>query len=172
MAQILDSLRKDPGRVMFIDQPISPIITGGAAYLSRTGQSVAVTLYGPANPQGLPRPSFKVYLPIEVAQWAEEPKHLLNAASHKAMRWMDAVKADYWHLMLVEACRPMRANCRPLLQSIATTARNKWGTKYWRNAQAREMLDRELRMMGVKTPPPASILDFLPLIPLEKKIHE
>lgn len=167
MAQIIDTLRKDPHRVMFIDKAISPIITGGTAKLSRTGQSVAVTLYGPTDPRysDSPRPSFKVYLPIEVVEWAEEPKHLLNAASHKAQRWTNEVKADYWHAMLVVACRPMRDNCKPLLQALAKTARNKWGPTYWRNPKAREMLDREIRMMGVKTPPPVLILDFLPLMP-------
>lgn len=134
--------------------------------MTRSRQSVAVTLYGPhdpRDPEAYPVPKHRVYLPIDTIGNATEPKHLLNAAQHKAQRWLDDCKADYWQALLVIACRPLRAKCKPLLQAIAKTARNHWGDKYWRHVDARAMLDRELRLIGVKTPPPVSILRFLPL---------
>lgn len=165
---ILNTLRAEPNRVIFIDGQ-DHIITGGSAYLTRSGQSVAVTLYGPRDPRdpdAYPVPTHRVYLPLQTVDGnATEPQHLLNAAQHKALRWLDDCKADYWHALLVIACRPLRARCKPLLQAIAKTARNHWGAQYWRNPAAREMLTREMALIGVKTPPPVSILRFLPLGP-------
>lgn len=163
---IIDTLRASPARVIFIDGQ-DHIITGGSAYLSRSGQSVAVTLYGPRDPRddAYPVPKHRVYLPLQTVEGnATEPQHLLNAAQHKARRWLDDCKADYWHALVVIACRPMRARCRPLLHAIGSVARTRWGEKFWRHAEARAMIDRELRSMGIKTPPPVSILRFLPLL--------
>jgi hypothetical protein len=162
---IIETLRAN--RIMVIEGQ-DHIITGGSAYLTRSGQSVAVTLDGPRDPRdpdAYPVPRHRVYLPLEWVASATEPQHLLNAAQHRARRWLDDCKADYWHALLVIACRPLRAKCKPLLHAIAKTARNHWGEKYWRHADAREMLDRELRMIGVKTPPPISIVRFLPANP-------
>lgn len=160
---MLEILRAN--RVIQIDGQ-DHIITGGSAYVSRSGQSVAVTLYGPRDPRddAYPVSKHRVYLPIDTIGNATEPKHLLNAAQHKARRWLEDCKADHWQAMLVIACRPLRAKCKPLLQAIAKTAHNHWGEKYWRHVDARAMLDRELRMIGVVTPPPVSSLRFLPLM--------
>lgn len=166
---MLDIMRRDPSRVIFIDG-IDHLITGGEAYLTRSGQSVAVTLYGPRDPRdpdAYPVSRHRVYLPLEWVAPATEPRHLLNAATHKARRWLDDCKADYWHALLVIACRPMRARCRPLLTAIAKCARARWGDKYWRHAEAREMLAREVGLMGIKPPPPVSVLHWLPLMPQE-----
>ena len=164
---VINTLRAAPTRIIFIDGQ-DHLITGGQAYLSRSGQSVAVTLYGPRHPRDpdvYPVPKHRVYLPLQTLEGnATEPQHLLNAAQHKARRWLDDCKADYWHALLVMSCRPLRGKCKPLLQAIAKTARIHWGDKYWRNADARAMLDRELRLIGVRTPPPVSIIRFLPLI--------
>lgn len=164
---ILETLRANPGRVMQIDGQ-DHLITGGSVYLTRSGQSVAVTLYGPRDPrdpEAYSVPTHRVYLPLQTVEGnATEPQHLLNAAQHRAQRWLDNCKADYWHALLVLACRPLRPHCKPLLQAIAKTARNHWGAQYWRHADARAMLERELRMIGVKTPPPVSVLRFLPLV--------
>ena len=161
---ILETLRD---RVMHIDGQ-DHFITGGAAHLTRSGQSVAVTLYGPRDPRdpaAYPVPTCRVYLPVHTVEGnATESKHLLNAAQHKARRWLDDCKADYWHALLVVACRPLREKCKTLLQAIAKTARKHWGAQYWRNTDARAMLERELRLIGVKTPPPVSVLRFLPLM--------
>lgn len=167
MANILETLRANPGRVMHIDGQ-DHLITGGAAYLTRSGQSVAVTVYGPRDPrdpESYPVPTCRVYLPVHTVEGnATEPEHLLNAAQHRARRWFDDCKADYWHALLVIACRPMRDRCRTLLHAIGKVARARWGEKFWRHAEARSMLDRELRLMGIKTPPPVSILRFASLI--------
>jgi hypothetical protein len=113
-------------------------------------------------------PKHRVYLPIHVVEGnATEPQHLLNAAQHRATRWLDDCKADYWHALLVIACRPLRAKCKPLLTAIAKTARQHWGAKYWRHADARAMLEREMRLIGVTPPPPVSVLRFLALISKE-----
>lgn len=165
--EMLEILRANPARVIFIDGQ-DHIITGGSAYLTRSGQSVAVTLYGPRDPRddAYPVPKHRVYLPLKtVAGNATEPQHLLNAAQHKARRWLEDCKADYWHALLIIACRPLRAKCKPLLQAIAKTARNHWGDKYWRNPDARMMLEREMQLIGVQVPPSTSILRFLPLVP-------
>ena len=158
----VQALRAHPKRIMFLEGQDN-LITGGQAYLSRSGQSVAVTLYGPRDPRdpdAYPVPRHRVYLPVEMVEGATKPAHLLNAAQHKATRWLDDCKADYWHGALVVACRPLLAHCKPLLQAIAKTAHNRWGHRYWRNAEARAMLDRELRLIGVKMPPPVSAIRF------------
>ena len=163
---IIDTLCANPGQVVLLDGQ-DLLITGGSAYLSRSGQSVAVTLYGPRDPRdpdAYPVPKHRVYLPVETVEGnAIEPRHLLNAAQHRSTPWINDCKADYWHALLVIACRPLRARCKPLLVAIAKTARTHWGAKYWRNTDARAMLEREMRLIGVKMPPPVSVLRFSPL---------
>jgi len=152
-----------------VDLPANHLLTGGVARLSKTGQSVAVTLYGPHDPRAAlrefpyPIPMHRVYLPLDCVAAATEPQHLLNAASHKSTRWLEEIKADYWHGLLVVVCRPVRPS-KSLLTAICKVARNTWGDKYWRNADARAMLTRELSLMGVKCPPPVSVLPFMALI--------
>lgn len=159
---VMQTLRAHPRRIMFIDGQ-DHLITGGQAYLTRSGQSVAVILFGPRDPRdpdAYPVQKHRVYLPIEMVEGATKPEHLLNSAQHRATRWLETCKADYWHALLVIACRPLRMQCKPLLQAIGKTARNRWGNKYWRNAEARVMLDRELRLIGIKMPPPVSVIRF------------
>jgi hypothetical protein len=166
MKTYIDQLRADPTRIVHIDSPISVIVTGGSAYLTRSGQSVAVTLHGPRDPRdpaAYPVPKHRVYLPLKWAEPATEPRHLLNAALHKARRWLDDMRADYWFSLVVVACRPMRGKCKPLLQAIAKTSRQHYGAKYWRHPEGRALLRRELSLMGIVCPPDGAALDFLPL---------
>lgn len=161
---LLNQLRAKPQRVLFIDEPLSSIITGGSAYLSRSGQSVAVTLHGPRDPRGpdsYPIAKHRVYLSLEWVAPATEPRHLLNAATHKARRWIDDMRADYWHALVVVSCRPMRNKCKPLLQAIAKTARQHYGAKYWRQPEGRALLRRELALMGIQCPPDGPAIEFL-----------
>jgi hypothetical protein len=163
---MLAQLRADPARVMHIDAPISTFVTGGSAYLTRSGKSVAVTLHGPRDPRGpdaYPIAKHCVYLPLEWVAPATEPRHLLRAATHKARRWLDDTRADYWHALVVVACRPMRGKCKPLLHAIAKTARQHYGAKYWRHSGGRALLRRELALMGIVCPPDGAALEFLPL---------
>lgn len=166
MIAILEQLRADPARIVHIESPVSVIVTGGSAYLTRSGQSVAVTLHGPRDPRGpdaYPIAKHRVYLPLEWVAPATEPRHLLNVAMHRARRWLDDMRADYWYALVVVACRPMRGKCKPLLQAIAKTARHHYGAKYWRHPEGRALLRRELALMGVKCPPDGAAIDFLPL---------
>jgi hypothetical protein len=163
---MLAQLQATPQRILIIDDPLSAIVTGGSAYLTRSGQSVAVTLHGPRDPRGpngYPVARHRVYLPLEWVQHATEPRHLLNAATHKARRWRDDMRADYWHAHAVVSCRPMRDRCKPLLQAIAKTARQHYGAKYWRHPEGRSLLRRELALMGIQCPPEGPAIEFLPL---------
>lgn len=163
MNSMLDHLRQD--RTIHLP-PQDQLITGGVAFLSRTGQSVAVTLYGPHDPRdpnAYPVPRRRVYLPLDCVAAATDPQHLLNAASHKSTRWLEDIKADYWHGLLVVACRPVRAS-KSLLTAVCKVARSRWGSTYWRNADARKMLVRELSLMGVICPPDVSVIRYISLM--------
>lgn len=152
-------------RVLWIDEPVSAIVTGGSAYLSRSGQSVAVTLHGPRNPRypDIPVPTHRVYLPLDWIESATDPRHLLNAATHKARRWIEDMRSDYWHALVVISCRPMRDKCKPLLHAIAKIARKHYGAKFWRRPEGRAMLRRELSLMGIQCPPDGAAIEFLTL---------
>ena len=62
---------------------------------------------------------------------------------------MNKYEAKRWYQHAVEACRPMRERCKPLLRAIANVAINRWGDQYWEHEQARDMLRRELALMGI-----------------------
>ena len=162
---MLAQLRANPQRILFVDKPLSAIITGGIAYLTRSGQSVAVTLHGPSDPRkpdAGPIAKHRVYLPVDWIASAADPRHLLNVATHKARRWIDDMRADYWHALVVIACRPMR-KCKPLLQAIARICRQHYGDKFWRRPEGRAMLRRELSLMGIQCPPDGPAIEFLPI---------
>lgn len=163
MKTILSQLRAN--RVLHIDEPLSAIITGGEAYLSRSGQSVAVTLCGPRHPRNpnAPVPTHRVYLPLDCIESATEPRHLLNTAAHKSRRWLDAIRADHWHSLVVISCIPMRKKCKPMLQAIAKVARQNYGDKYWRHPDGRALLKRELSLMGIQCPPDGPAIEFFGL---------
>ena len=164
MKTILLQLRAD--RILNIDEPLSALVTGGSAYLSRSGRSVAVTLHGPRDPrrpEDQPIAKHRVYLPLASVEAATEPRHLLNAAMHKSHRWLDNMRADYWHALVVIACRPMRAKCKPLLKAIVKVARQHHGPVYWRHPDGRALLRRELSLMGIQCPPDGPALVFWPL---------
>lgn len=159
---VLAQLRAD--RILNIDEPLSSIITGGSAYLTRSGQSVAITLHGPRDPrrpEDQPIAKHRVYLPLASVEAATEPRHLLNAATHKATRWLDEIRADYWFALVVIACRPMRDKCKSLLQAISKTARQHYGNKYWRHPESRALLRRELSLMGIQCPPDGPAIEYL-----------
>jgi hypothetical protein len=163
---ILNQLRANPSRVLHIDTPLGLAITGGNAYLSRTGQSVAVTLYGPRDPRHpdvVRGPHHRVYLPVAHIEGATEPRHLLNAASHKAQRWLDDVRNDYWYALVVIECRALREKHRSALKAIALVAHRLYGDKYWRHPGARDLLRRELSRLGITCPPDGAAIEFLPL---------
>ena len=157
----------ESGRSIFIDG-ISSTITKVSAYVSRSGQSLAVTLHGPIHEHPkwgameVIKPH-RVYLSLAECQYATEPKHLINLASHKSRRWLDDARAELWHRLTIDACRPMRHKCKPILQAIATWCRNTYGNQYWRKPEARAAMRSELSLMGIKCPPEGSILDFIGL---------
>jgi hypothetical protein len=153
------------GRSLNIDEPLSALVTGGSAYLSRSGRSVAVTLHGPRNPRypDIPVPTHRVYLPLDWIESATDLRHLLNAAAHKSHRWLDNMRADYWRALVVIACRPMRDKCKPLLQAIGKVAHQHYGQKYWRRPEGRALLRRELSLMGIQCPPDGAAIEFLTL---------
>jgi hypothetical protein len=145
---------------------VSRTITSASAYISRSGQSVAVTLHGPIHdhPQWGPMEVIKprrIYLSLADCQYATEPKHLINLASHKARSWMDDARAELWHHLTIDACRPLRDKCRPILSAISSWCRNTYGSQYWRNPQARAAMRDELSRIGVTCPPEGPVLDFL-----------
>ena len=128
------------GRILFIDG-CSRTITSANAYISRSGKSVAVTLHGPIHehPQWGAMEVIKprrIYLPLADCVYATEPKHLVNLASHKARRWMDDARAELWHRLVIDECRPMRDKCKPMLQAISTWCRKQFGSKYWQIGRA------------------------------------
>ena len=144
-------------RVVFIDG-ISSTITSASAYISRSGQSIAVILRGPTYDH----PEFgsmevikphRVYLSLTECQHATEPRHLVNLASHKSQKWMDDARAELWYRLTVDACRALRHKCKPILQAISTWCRNTYGTQYWRKPTARAALRNELSLLGIKCEP-------------------
>ena len=144
----------------------SRTITSASAYVSRSGQSIAVTLHGPIHdhPQWGAMEVIKprrVYLSLDDCQYATEPKHLVNLASHKARAWMDDARAELWHRLTIDACRPMREKCKPMLQAVATWCRVNHGAQYWRQPKARAAMRFELSRMGIKCPPDGPVLDFM-----------
>ena len=160
-------------RVVFIDG-ISSTITSASAYISRSGQSIAVILRGPTYDH----PEFgsmevikphRVYLSLTECQHATEPRHLVNLASHKSQKWMDDARAELWYRLTVDACRALRHKCKPILQAISTWCRNTYGTQYWRKPAARSALRNELSLLGIKCPPEGSVLDFMCLVNLKKE---
>jgi hypothetical protein len=81
---MLAQLQATPQRILIIDDPLSAIVTGGSAYLTRSGQSVAVTLHGPRDPRGpnvYPVARHRVYLPLEWVQHATEPRQSITGPS-------------------------------------------------------------------------------------------
>lgn len=61
-------------------------------------------------------------------------------------------ESDAWFKQCVEVCRPMRKPCGALLKAISLTAHRLYGEKYWRLKAGRQLLERELRLMGLKVP--------------------
>ena len=153
------------GRAIYIDTNDYRLV-GAMAYVSKSGQSVAVTLHAATDPRhkyGPVSPARRVYLSANETRYVEKPEHLVNLAMHKSVRWLDDVASNLWHAQVVVACRPLREKCKPLLIAIAKTARNHYGDKYWLAAGGRELLRNELRLAGVSVPPFGAVTHFLPL---------
>ena len=163
----MNKLFSNQKHAIFIDGR-THLIPSAIAYVSRTGRSIAVVLHGPVynHPKfgrmSLVKPH-RVYLSLNECQYATEPIHLLNAASHKARSWLDIARAEIWHHMAIEACRPLREKCKPMLQAISTWCRNTYGNQYWRKPEGRAALASELSRMGICLPESLTVIDFMPL---------
>lgn len=162
-APILAQLRKD--RIKWI-YGTDVILTKASAYLSRTGQSVAVTLYGPPHPRfmGYVVKPKRVYIPVAELEQTETAKNLLNYASHKARGWLERARDEYWFALVIAVTVPLRQTHNLDLVRISATCRERWGDKYWRIADARAFLRGELRALGVDCPPDGPTMHFMPLV--------
>lgn len=152
-----------PNRITHIDTK-DYRLSRATAYISRKGQSIAVTLFAAKDPRydngPDAMPPRRVYLKLGDIQHAKRLDHLVNLAMHKSTLWLDHVASNLWHAKVVLACRPLRSKCKPLLSAIQKTALKHYGNKYWFTEGGRALLTNELRLLGVAVPRYGAINHF------------
>lgn len=152
-----------PNRITYIETK-DYRLSHATAYISKNGQSIAVTLCAAKDPRydngPDAMPPRRVYLKLGDIQHAKKLEHLVNVAMHKSTLWLDHVASNLWHAKVVLACRPLRSKCKPLLSAIAKTALKHYGEKYWRTEGGRALLTNELRLLGVAVPRYGAINHF------------
>lgn len=162
MTKLIEQLKRGALALSTVGAGVA--VTDAFAYVSRTGCSVAVRLYGPADPRGaaLPLRRYKVvYLPLDDVREMTSGVQLRNAAMHKARAWIAFERIEYWWGLVVVACRPHRAKHKAKLDAIARVARQHYGSHYWRHPEGRELLRRELGLLGIKCPPDNVAMHYL-----------
>ena len=164
MSTILSQLSKD--RITFIDGN-DVIITRASAYISRTGKSVCVTLYGPKHPRfdsvDVISPK-RIYIPIADLGDTETTRNLLNFSSHRAYTWLEKARIGLWKALVVQACVPYRETNRADLTRISLLCRARYGSDFWNDHKARQFMRSELGSLGIKCPPDGAAIHFLSLL--------
>ena len=116
---------------------------------------VAVVLSGPFSPRDteMRAQRHRVYLDAEIARNSNSMVEVAVHACSLAGDWIERQEAQAWYWELVGLCLPMRVRCNSLLKAISSVARQRWGNRYWEVPEARDLLRRELGLMGICTPP-------------------
>jgi hypothetical protein len=137
--------------VLHTDDPICTAVTVKRAEHSK----ISVILSGPISPRP-PESTMsrhRVFIDLADAQRCHNLIELGALACSLSQEWLVRQVAQHWYWEVVTACRPLQARCNTLLIAIATVCRNRWGVRYWEAPDARNLLRREVSLMGVPLPP-------------------
>lgn len=133
-----------------------PIVTSVAMSTPSHAAKVSVVLSGPFSPRDADKRAqrYRVFLDAEVVAKMNSMIEVAVHACRLSGEWIAKQEAQAWYWQLVSLCLPMRGRCNPLLTAISAVARNHWGQRYWEVAEARDLLRRELSLMGISVPLP------------------
>jgi hypothetical protein len=132
-----------------------PIITSVTMSPTTVASKVAVVLSGPISPRDteMRAQRLRVYLDANVARNSNSMIEVAIHACSLSGDWIERQEAQAWYWELVTLCLPMRGRCNSLLKAISAVARQHWGNRYWEAPEARDLLRRELGLMGICAPP-------------------
>jgi hypothetical protein len=137
--------------VLHTDDPICTAVTVRRAEQGK----VSVILSGPISPRP-PETSMskhRIYIDLVDAQRCRNLIELAGLACSLSQEWLVRQVSQHWYWEVATACKPLQARCNTLLVAIASVCRNRWGARYWEHPEARDLLRRELSLMGVPLPP-------------------
>ena len=130
------------------------IITCVTMATKKQNSKVAVVLSGPISPRDteMRAQRHRVYIDADIARNANSMVEVAIHACILAGEWIERQEAQAWYWELVGLCLPMRGRCDSLLKAISAVARQHWGNHYWEAPEARDLLRRELGLMGICAP--------------------
>jgi hypothetical protein len=130
------------------------IITCVTMSPTKVATKVAVVLSGPISPRytEVQAARHRAYMDADVALRSNSMVEVAVHACSLAGDWIDRQEAQAWYWELVGLCLPMRVRCNSLLKAISAVARQHWGNRYWEAPEARDLLRREVGLMGICAP--------------------